>query len=786
MKSFILKPIVFSLFVLLSTQCIYPQSPGLDWVIKQGVGTDEAGWRVLRDFAGNLIVVSIFKGSAQMGGQTYTQLGSDDWDFLVSKFDQSGNHIWTNQYYGTDDVTFPEVKLDGSGNVYLYIPFGADGSVFFGGSVSVSSNVSQADGGMCLAKYNSNGTLAWAVNAASTVGNSGGFRTMDVTSNGDIIFQNWAFEELHINGSSNVYSNTTPPFGKTFTAKFNSSGSYLWHSTLANGPLNPIGIHFSSNGQDAYIAGRLTGTMSFGNNVSLNSTGGNDIYLVKLTAGSFSVALWGGQISSPSNLTVRQMTVDNNNNIYLVGQGSGSVSFGNNVALNLSSEKLFVGKFDNAGQCLWATTVTDSNIFSVRTTSLDNQGNLYLAGDFSDTVTVNGVVHISNGGSDAIITKVGSQGAVIWSKTFGGPFSDYCRADANNDNEIFITGGFESTVDFGGTTLTSAGENDFFLAKYSGCDLPPLNVLSPSGTVLCGSSDSITLELQSIPSNTPLQWLLNGVPISNQTNSQLIVTQAGNYSISTIASACSDTSSVLTVTSSNLIFSINSSSSINSICSGDMITLSTNLPFATYNWSDGTQQNSISVSQPGIYSVTVTDFGGCTAIDSIEITQFPAPSEPDIIIGNDCILACDTTLIQGDYKWRLNGTVVGNNSQFHNARTTGSGFYTIEVEDLNGCVAVSAPVPVSCAVGIKDDDIDFPSVKIITISNGVKLKIEQSHPELQRISFFDNLGREIKSIDADRRLLFQEFEVTFKTAGVYFVVLRVENKKPFIQKFIIN
>lgn len=784
MKFFILKPIVFSLFVLLSTQCIYPQSPGLDWVIKQGVGTDEAGWRVLRDFAGNLIVVSIFKGSAQMGGQTYTQLGSDDWDFLVSKFDQSGNHIWTNQYYGTDDVYFPEVKLDGLGNIYLFIPFDGDGSVFFGGGVSVSAP--STGGGNCLAKYLSNGTLAWAINAASTKGTIGGTRTMDVTAGGDVIFQNWAYEELIINGNTSTFTNTTPPFGKTFIAKYNTSGSYLWHSTVANGAWNPLGLHYSPNNQNAYVAGGFSGTRNFGNGVSLTSTGGNDIYLVKLTAGSFAVALWAAQISSVNSIGIRQVIVDNNDNIYVVGQGDGNISLGNNISLNLPSNQIFVGKYNNSGQCLLATAITDSGNFFISNVSLDNLGNLYLAGSFSDTVGINGNLYISNGGTDAIITKVSSQGIIQWAKAFGGNFSDYCRADANNDNEVFITGGFESTVDFGGTTLTSAGENDFFLAKYSGCDLPPLNVLSPSGTVLCGSSDSITLELQSLPSNTPLQWLLNGIPISNQTNSQLIVTQAGNYSISTIAGACSDTSSVLTVTSSNLIFSINSSSSTNSICSGDMITLSTNLPFATYNWSDGTQQNSISVSQPGIYSVTVTDFGGCTAIDSIEITQFPAPSEPDIIIGNDCILACDTTLIQGDYKWRLNGTVVGNNSQFHDARTTGSGFYTIEIEDLNGCVAVSAPVSVSCAVGIKDDDIDFPSVKIITISNGVKLKIEQSHPELQRISFFDNLGREIKSIDADRRLLFQEFEVTFKTAGVYFVVLRVENKKPIIQKFIIN
>ena len=56
----------------------------------------------------------------------------------------------------------------------------------------------------------------------------------------------------------------------------------------------------------------------------------------------------------------------------------------------------------------------------------------------------------------------------LWSKRFGTPPWDRGRSVAvDSGGNVLVTGGFEGTVDFGGGGLTSAGDHDIFLAKYS-------------------------------------------------------------------------------------------------------------------------------------------------------------------------------------------------------------------------------------------------------------------------------------------------------------------------------
>ena len=57
----------------------------------------------------------------------------------------------------------------------------------------------------------------------------------------------------------------------------------------------------------------------------------------------------------------------------------------------------------------------------------------------------------------------------FWSmaKSFGGGENDILRdMVTDKDGNIYITGSFRSNVNFGGTTLTSFGDNDIFVAKY--------------------------------------------------------------------------------------------------------------------------------------------------------------------------------------------------------------------------------------------------------------------------------------------------------------------------------
>jgi hypothetical protein len=54
----------------------------------------------------------------------------------------------------------------------------------------------------------------------------------------------------------------------------------------------------------------------------------------------------------------------------------------------------------------------------------------------------------------------------LWSKSFGNAGFDVATATAiDSAGNVVVTGYFQGTVDFGGGPLTTAGEDDIFVAK---------------------------------------------------------------------------------------------------------------------------------------------------------------------------------------------------------------------------------------------------------------------------------------------------------------------------------
>ncbi len=90
--------------------------------------------------------------------------------------------------------------------------------------------------------------------------------------------------------------------------------------------------------------------------------------------------------------------------------------------------------------------------------------------------------------------------------------------------------------------------------------------------------------------------------------------------------------------------------------------------FAAYQWSDGSTQRRLTVSQSGLYSVTVTDAQGCNGSDTTRIT---VSSQVRIVLENTDLRICPGDSLQlrisggSDYRWidtsrTLNRTDVAN------------------------------------------------------------------------------------------------------------------------------
>lgn len=231
---------------------------------------------------------------------------------------------------------------------------------------------------------------------------------------------------------------------------------------------------------NVYSAGSFTGTADFDPSASsfiLNSSGGRDIYLLKLDGQRNFI--WAKKIGGVSDDEPRDLHVDKNGDLYVTGYFKSSSDFdpsNNNYNLNSSGLKdVFIAKYDSSGSIQWAFGfggVADDEGNSV---SIDGFGSLYLTGTFQGNVDFNpGTSNsnlISNGGTDVFVSKFKTNGFFESALRFGGTSDDVGRCvKADFNGNLLVAGFFQSSVDFNpGSSIqmgVSNGGYDCFISKF--------------------------------------------------------------------------------------------------------------------------------------------------------------------------------------------------------------------------------------------------------------------------------------------------------------------------------
>jgi hypothetical protein len=262
---------------------------------------------------------------------------------------------------------------------------------------------------------------------------------------------------------SNTASATTP--GGT-----GGTGAHIW-STHFGGTsagvdsAKPVGIVVDSTGASV-VLGTLNGSVNFGGG-SLTSAGNGDIYLVKYSStGGY---VWSKRFGGASNEVPKGIAIDSNGNIVITGFFGGTVDFGGG-ALTGSSASGFVAKYSSAGAHLWSRRISTGTVLDEGTAiGVDGAGNVIVAGGFYGTVNFGGGSMTSAGAEDIVLLKYNSAGTFLWSRRIGGASDEVVMSLAvdTTTGEFVTAGYFAGSVNFGGTTLTSAGGNDAFVARYN-------------------------------------------------------------------------------------------------------------------------------------------------------------------------------------------------------------------------------------------------------------------------------------------------------------------------------
>ena len=116
---------------------------------------------------------------------------------------------------------------------------------------------------------------------------------------------------------------------------------------------------------------------------------------------------------------------------------------------------------------LWSKRFGDASSQVGNSVATDASGNVIVTGSFQGTVNFGGDTLTSAGSDDIFVAKFDAAGVHQWSQRFGDATSQVGQSVATDaSGNVIVTGSIQGTVNFGSGTLTSAGTTDIFVAKF--------------------------------------------------------------------------------------------------------------------------------------------------------------------------------------------------------------------------------------------------------------------------------------------------------------------------------
>jgi len=255
--------------------------------------------------------------------------------------------------------------------------------------------------------------------------------------------------------------------------------NWLWGTQGESKTIHDIGEGFSitiDKLNNIYLTGYFVDTITFGHDTITNNLyPRNDAFLVKYD--STGKLIWVRNSKTETNITstCRAFTsaTDFNENIYIGGSYGDSVIFYPDTLITSAESDIFITKYDNNGNVLWAKSSKSSIKYgnaSCNSLSVDKKDNVYATGEYNDTLSLGVSNFYSPVGPSFYLVKYNSNGHVIWAKE-SNIITSKTTSTGNglvNDRygNIYVTGTFSDSIKFGAQLLTSKTD-DFFLMK---CD----------------------------------------------------------------------------------------------------------------------------------------------------------------------------------------------------------------------------------------------------------------------------------------------------------------------------
>ncbi|MFZ7115034.1 MAG: SBBP repeat-containing protein [Bacteroidota bacterium] len=727
----------------------------------------EEGYDLVTDPDGNTYIAGMLEYDTDFGnGLILSSAGVHD--IFLAKYSPTGRLVWAKRAGGKGGDKIQSIALDGFGNIFAVGEFE---DTCYWESIMKTTPGPEVNN-MFIAKYDTSGNVTW-VKTLSTTGviHSRGYGvSCDESGNvyacggtkGDTYFEgNYLFT------SNGDYDGTI--------VKFDSNGNYIWGRRLGGAESDKAYAIASDRNGFVYVTGYFVGTAEFSSSVDLNGNGHTEIFLAKYNAdnGNLDWAKMAGDTGFDRGWDVM---VNINGNIVITGEFQTGY-FGTNQAYSRGNQDMFVAAYDSNGDNLWVVDGGGVEDDIGRGITHDNAGNVIVVGDYAVAGIFTPDTIYGNGFADIFIASYSADGQNLnWIRSAGGLDSDRGRGvGVDNANNVYVCGEFIDSIRFGNTNIIGDTLLDAYLTKISTTTNFCSTQLSVSTANKCtGQCDGVAVA--SVIGQGPFTYFWSTVPA--QTSDTATGLCAGIYEVMTTdASGCTVTAFVTLNDPLPLVLSATSSDALCAgACDGIASASATGESPFQYSWNTSPVQTGENATGlcAGNYTVTVIDSLGCTTTSNIAVGE-PQPIQLTATVTNSTCIGCadgsiDVTVNGGtplySYLWDI-GEITEDLSILL------AGTYELCVTDDNGCVQCDTYFVLDAGTGIDDLNESGISVYPNPVIDFATIKINANGNEMSLLKIYSSLGQNV----FETTFSGNEYQLSAKTLskGLYF--LQIHNSK---------
>jgi uncharacterized delta-60 repeat protein len=340
-----------------------------------------------------------------------------------------------------------------------------------------------------IARYNPDGTLAWAKRAGGPGEYDDEGRGITTLSDDSTVVTGY-FNEIAIFGQNepNQTLLTAVNLSDIFVARYNPDGILAW-AKGAGGPYWDEGSAITTLSDDStVVTGRFQETATFGQgepNQTQLSTDGHDGFMARYNPDG--TLAWAKRTGATLGGQGSGITALSDDSTVVTGYFSGTATFGEGESnqtklVSEGSDDIFIARYNSDGTLAWAKSAGGPN-WGIEgdeglgvTTLSDNS--TVVTGSFKVRATFgqgepNQTTFVQGDGWDVFIARYNPDGTLAWAKrALGAGWEQGFGITALSDNSTIVTGHLDTTAIFGPgepnqTQLVSAGSHDIFIARYN-------------------------------------------------------------------------------------------------------------------------------------------------------------------------------------------------------------------------------------------------------------------------------------------------------------------------------